>query len=159
MLRLLLIQMAFIYCVNGLYKWLGKEWREGTSLYYVLNDPTLSRWSYAQVPIPLGITQVLSTSVLVWEVSFPLFLLIPWVMAGILLMRPLRSKASVVAIRVLRILRALALLFGVGFHLGIWASMELGFFGPYMICLYAPLVPWERWFGRRRLQPALRPAV
>ena len=33
--------------------------------------------------------------------------------------------------------------------LGILASLELGSFGPYMICLYLPLVPWERWAGRR----------
>jgi hypothetical protein len=155
-LRLLLIQMAFIYCVNGVYKLFGAEWRQGTSLYFVLNDTTLNRWSYAQVPIPLWMTQVLSKMVLIWEVSFPLFLLFPWIMAGILLTRPLRSKTSVIVIRILRVLRGLALLFGVGFHLGILAAMELGFFGPYMICLYAPLVPWERWFGRRRLQPAFQ---
>ena len=28
--------------------------------------------------------------------------------------------------------------------------LEIGGFGPYMICLYLPLVPWERWTGRRK---------
>ena len=147
-LRLLLIQMAYIYCVNGIYKLAGKEWEAGSSLYYVLNDLTLARWSYAQLPIPYWATRVMTKSVLYWEVCFPLFFLVPWVVSGIVLWRPLRSKASVVIIRVLRVLRGIALLFGVGFHLGILAAMELGFFGPYMIALYTPLVPWERWFGR-----------
>ena len=30
-------------------------------------------------------------------------------------------------------------------HVGIWLSMELGSFAPCMLCLYLPLVPWERW--------------
>jgi hypothetical protein len=158
-LRLLVFQMAYIYCVNGIYKLAGTEWTAGTSLYFVLNDLTLARWSYAQIPIPLWMTQVLSKSVLIWEVCFPLFLLIPWMVAGLVLIRPLRSKASVIVVRILRILRAVALLFGVAFHLGIFFMLELGFFGPYMICLYAPFVPWERWIGRRRLKPALNVAA
>ena len=48
----------------------------------------------------------------------------------------------------LRGVRVVIPLFGVAFHLGIFLSLELGGFGPYMICLYLPLVPWERWVGR-----------
>jgi hypothetical protein len=47
----------------------------------------------------------------------------------------------------------IALLFGVGFHIGIGVSMELGPFVPYMLCIYLPLLPAERltdWLGRRR---------
>ncbi len=38
--------------------------------------------------------------------------------------------------------------FGALFHIGIWITLELGFFPPYMLCLYLPLLPWERWTER-----------
>jgi hypothetical protein len=122
-LRLLFVQMVCIYFCNGVHKASGRDWPAGDSLYYVLADLTLARWSYAQVPVPCALTRVLTWLVLGWEVSFPLLVL--W--------RPLR---------------VVALWFGAAFHLGIWASLELGGFAPYMLCLYLPLVPWERWRGR-----------
>jgi hypothetical protein len=70
------------------------------------------------VPIPYWLTQGMTWLVLAWECLFPLLVL--W--------RPTRLAALWV---------------GVAFHLGIWASLELGGFGPYMLCLYLPLVPWE----------------
>jgi hypothetical protein len=149
-LRLLLIQMAFIYCCNGLFKAFGPDWREGNSLYYVLNDLTLARWSYAEVPIPVALTRVLTKLVLYWEISFPFWLLLPWVVSGLWKIPAFQSRLTVILIRFLRRLRTLVLIFGVAFHLGIFAALELGGFGPYMICLYLPLVPWERWADRRR---------
>jgi len=119
-LRLLFLQMTLIYFFNGLYKASGKDWIEGNSLYYVLCDLTLARWSYVQLPIPPILLRLASWFVLSWEVSFPL--LASW--------RPTRI---------------LALWIGVLFHLGIGLSMELGGFAFYMLCLYLPLVPWERW--------------
>jgi hypothetical protein len=148
-LRLLLIQMAYIYCCNGLYKALGEEWRRGNSLYYVLNDLTLARWSYAQLPVPVAMTRALTLLVLFWEISFPLWLLLPWVVAGLWRVRVFRSRFTVALIRFLRQLRTLILIFGVAFHVGIFLALELGGFGPYMMCLYLPLVPWERWADRR----------
>jgi hypothetical protein len=118
-LRLLFIQMTLIYFSNGMFKLMGGTWRSGTSLYYVLSDLTLSRWSYAEIPIPFGITKAVSWIVLAWEAGFPLWVALPWT-------------------------RRLALCFGVAFHLGIGISMELGFFAPYALCMYLPLVPWER---------------
>ena len=118
-LRLLFVQMTLIYFMNGIYKLTGTEWRDGTSLYYVWCDLTLSRFSYAQIALPLWLVQILSWGVMVWEVGFPVWVAIPWT-------------------------RTAALLMGVAFHLGIMLTMELGFFGPYMLTLYLPLVPWER---------------
>ena len=123
-LRLLFVQMTLIYFMNGIYKLAGPEWREGTSLYYVLSDLTLARFSYAQIDLPLWLIRFLSWSVLIWEVGFPLWVALPWT-------------------------RTAALLMGVAFHLGIMLTMELGGFGPYMLTLYLPLLPWER-FGRSR---------
>ncbi len=122
-LRLLFIQMIFIYFVNGIYKVVGEDWLSGDSMYYVLCDLTLTRFSIEQMPLPLWSLRLLSWSVLMWEVGFPL-----WV--------------------ALRPTRVAALVFGALFHVGITLTMELGGFGPYMLVLYLPLLPWER-FGRR----------
>ncbi|HMF16311.1 MAG TPA: HTTM domain-containing protein, partial [Gemmataceae bacterium] len=123
-LRLLFVQMTLIYFMNGIYKLAGPEWREGTSLYYVLSDLTLARFSYAQIDLPLWLIKFLSWSVLIWEVAFPLWVALPWT-------------------------RTAALLMGVAFHVGIMLTMELGGFGPYMLTLYLPLLPWER-FSKHR---------
>jgi hypothetical protein len=122
-LRLLMVQMVLMYFSNGMFKLSGETWWSGTSLYYVLADLTLARWSYAQVTVPFWLTKCLTWLVLVWEAGFPLWVALPWT-------------------------RRAAFLFGVAFHLGIGLSMELGFFAPYALCLYLPLVPWEG-FGRR----------
>jgi len=118
-LRLLFIQLVLIYFMNGLFKLTGADWLGGNSLYYVLGDITLTRFSLAQMPIPLGVLRLATWLVLAWELSFPLLVL--W-----------------------RRTRAAALVFGVLFHLGIFATMELGGFVPYILCLYLPLLPWER---------------
>lgn len=128
--RLLLVQLACIYFRNGLHKAVGHDWTAGTSLYFVLGDLTLARWSYAWLPVPYLLTRLLTWLVLAWELLFPVLLL--W-----------------------RRLRVPVLCFGVAFHLGIWLCLELGGFGPYMLCMYLPLLPWERWADRRpRLSPA-----
>ncbi len=126
-LRLLFIQLIFVYFMNGLYKLTGLDWIQGDSLYYVFCDITLTRFSVAQLPVPYVLTKMLSWLVLAWEVSFPLLVLF-------------------------RSTRPAALAIGVAFHLGIFLTMELGGFAPYVLCLYVPLVPWEmisRWRSER----------
>ncbi len=123
-LRLLFLQMILIYFCNGAYKLLGEAWWSGESLAYVLRDLALSRVSPSTLPLPLWAARWMTWSVLVWEVSFPLLVLSRWT-------------------------RPLALLAGVSFHLGIFATMELGYFVPYMLCLYLPLLPWENWIGHK----------
>ena len=128
-IRLVFVQMIFIYCMNGVYKLFGPTWLDGYSLYYVLGDAALTRFSQVQWPLPLWLTRLMTWSVLAWEVTFPVMVLWPWS-------------------------RRITLVFGVLFHLGIFATMELGGFVPYALCMYLPLVPWER---LRRALPA--PAV
>jgi uncharacterized membrane protein YphA (DoxX/SURF4 family) len=127
-LRLLFLQLVLIYFLNGLYKLTGSNWIRGDSLYYVLCDLSLSRVSYAQLPIPYEATRLLTWIVLGWEAGFPLWIALRWT-------------------------RKPALVLGVLFHLGILLTMELGGFAPYALTLYLPLVPWER-LGRR---PVARP--
>jgi Vitamin K-dependent gamma-carboxylase len=129
-LRLLFVQMAVIYFCNGVYKVFGADWQKGESLYHVWCDLVLTRISYAQLPAPFWLTRLMSWTVLAWELTFPILVLLKWT-------------------------RTPALLFGVAFHLGIFATLELGGFGPYMIALYLPLLPWDRWLGQReRRAPA-----
>jgi hypothetical protein len=130
--RLLLVQLVCIYFRNGVHKVVGYDWTVGDSLYYVLGDLTLARWSYAWLPVPYLLTRLLTWLVLAWEFLFPILLL--W-----------------------RRLRLPVLCFGAAFHLGIWLCLELGGFAPYMLCLYLPLLPWERWADRRR-PPGVSPA-
>jgi len=123
-LRLLFMQMVWIYFANGLYKMTGDSWQLGNSMYYVMCDLTLTRFSYLQLPVPLVALQAMTWLVLVWEVGFPLLVLIRWT-------------------------RIPALVMGVLFHLGIFATMELGGFAPYMFVLYLPLLPWGGNVARR----------
>jgi hypothetical protein len=119
-LRLLFVQMTVIYFYNGLFKLMGADWKAGDSLYYVLGDLTTARLSYAQLPLPFWMTQLLTWTVLAWEVGFPLLV-------------------------VLKPTRTLALFMGAALHVGIGLSLELGMFSLYMLCFYLPLVPWERY--------------
>jgi hypothetical protein len=130
-LRLLFVQLIFIYFMNGLYKVTGPNWVQGDSLYYVLCDITLTRFSIAELPVPFWLAQLATWLVLAWELSFPVLVIFRWT-------------------------RWLALLFGVAFHVGIWVTMELGGFVPYVLCLYLPLLPWQRWLEESPLIKPLR---
>lgn len=136
--RLLQLQMCMMYTATGIAKLqggLGGTWLQGTSLHYVLTDVALTRWSYAQFPVPLWLSAPLGTLVLAWEALF-----IPLV--------------------VWRKTRAFALWYGVVFHVVIFVSLEVGWFSLYAIALYAVWTPdtwirerwpaWERRLRRRR---------
>jgi hypothetical protein len=122
-IALLFVQLTVIYFYNGVHKVLGPQWRSGEVLHYVLGDLVMTRMSYARLPLPYVVTQVTTWIVLGWELAFPLLVL--W--------RPTR---------------VIALFMGVCLHIGIGLSVELGMFAPYMLCLYLPLVPWERVVAR-----------
>lgn len=121
-LRLMFLQLTLIYFSNGLFKVSGGDWRTGESLYYVLHNLTFTRFSFEQLNIPLWVLKLQTWVVLYWELGFPLWVALRWT-------------------------RKPALWLGALFHLGILITMELGAFQLYMLCLYLPLVPWERWGG------------
>jgi hypothetical protein len=130
-LRLLFIQLVLIYFMNGLAKLSGGSWLDGTSVYYVLGDLTLSRVSLAQVPLLANVMRIATWLVLFWELTFPVLVLF-------------------------RRTRAAALAFGVAFHLGVWMSLELGSFAPYMLCLYLPIFTEISFRARREDASAKR---
>jgi Vitamin K-dependent gamma-carboxylase len=115
--KLMLIQMAVMYFMNGYYKLQGKMWWEGSVMHYVAHDLAWARWS--ALPIPYWVSRCLTWGALVWEVGFPL-----WIM--------------------LKRTRTAALMVGVVFHVITFFHLEIAAFPLYALCLYLPLAPWER---------------
>lgn len=122
--RVLQIQLCVIYLTTGLAKLVLEPgtgtWWQGTSIHYVLNYVTMSRWSFAQLPVPFWLTAALTYVSVWWEVVFPLLVL---------------SRRT----------RWLALGFGVLFHVGIWLTIEVGWFSFYTLALYGVWIPGEFW--------------
>src|SRR5262249_43971846 len=108
-----------IYFVNGVHKATGADWLNGSIMHYVSANLGWSRISFAQFPLPYPVAQALTWIVLFWELAFPL----------LVMMRPFR---------------ALTLWVGAFFHIGTGVLLQIGAFPLYMLCLYLPLIPWER---------------
>jgi hypothetical protein len=143
--RLIQFQVCMIYFTTGLAKlvrnfsgevdpftdgwweeFFSGTWWDGTSLHYVLNNITLTRWSYAQLPVPFWLTAPATYLSVCWEVLFPFLVMSRWT-------------------------RKWALWFGVLFHLGIFLTIEIGWFSFYTLSLYGVWIPgrfWDRVFGR-----------
>lgn len=128
--RLLTVQLATIYFVNGAYKFAGGDWRNGQVMHDVLGNIAWTRFPTDALPIPEAAIVAMTWATLFWELGFPLLMLVPR-------------------------LRLPTLLIGVSFHLGTMALFQIAMFPIYMLCLYLPLVPWEA-FDRRRLGTAVR---
>lgn len=126
--RLLQLQLCTIYCTTGLAKLVqgldfahgwptaSGTWWEGTAVFYAINAVERSRHAYAQFPIPFWITAVGTYATVTWEVAFPVLV-------------------------ALRRTRAAALWLGLAFHLGIFLTLEVGWFGFYTLCYYAAWLP------------------
>lgn len=74
--RLMMIQLACIYCATGLLK-SGPTWANGTAIYYAVNLDHFYRWPMHLVYAwahKLYITRVITVMVHWWEVLFPLVL-------------------------------------------------------------------------------------
>jgi predicted DCC family thiol-disulfide oxidoreductase YuxK/uncharacterized membrane protein YphA (DoxX/SURF4 family) len=126
--RLFQLQLCVIYFTTGIAKLGGHTWWDGTSVHYVLNDVTMVRWSYAQLPLPLWMTAPLTYGSVWFEVLFPILVLWP------------RT-------------RKWTLWYGVLFHLGIYLMIEIGWFSFYTIAMYGVWIPdswWRRYFGPGR---------
>jgi hypothetical protein len=139
--RLMQIQIVFMYLFTGLTKladihpdaqwgwwWPRGDWLDGNALYWVLNDISLMRWSFAQFPIPLFACKIATWGTLFFEIFFGLLVLSRWT-------------------------RPATLLVGVVLHLGILLTMEIGWFSQITLCWYllfvqggslAALLSWLR---------------
>lgn len=136
--RLMQIQIVCMYLFTGLTKlddvrpdaqwgwfWPRGDWVEGNALYWVLNDVALTRWSYAQFPVPLVVCKLATWGTLFFELFFGLLVLFRWT-------------------------RGATLLAGLALHLGILLFMEIGWFSQITLCWYVLFLSGERvaaWVG------------
>lgn len=118
-LRLMTVQLAVIYLMNGLFKALGEEWRSGDALIILMGDAGWIRWPIADLGLPEWPLRVAVWITIAWELSFPFLIAFP------------RTRSA-------------TLVLGVIFHLGTAAVMRVGMFPWYMLCLYLMFVPLER---------------
>jgi hypothetical protein len=117
-LRLLYVQMAVIYFMNGFFKVLGEEWRTGDALVVLLGNAGWIRWPFVNINLPTFALRLATWFVIAWELGFP-------------------------ALMQYRRLQAPTLWIGVAFHIGTGVVMRVGMFPAYMLCLYLMFVPWE----------------
>jgi hypothetical protein len=129
------IQLCLVYLGTGLVK-LGRNWMEpsdwvtGDAMYWVLNDFAVARWSFWSFPLPYAVCRLMAWATLVFELGFPLAML-----------------SSLV--------RPWWLLLGAGFHVGVWITLEVGWFSPMSLCWYVLFVPGStlaRCTGTSKLQ-------
>jgi uncharacterized membrane protein YphA (DoxX/SURF4 family) len=118
-LRLLMVQLAVMYFMNGYYKAMGPQWLDGSVMTAVAANPTWAHFSPNHLPLPDGVMRAVTWATVAWELLFPL-----------LVAFPLTRKAT--------------LWIGVAFHLGTLVHLEVGVFPLYALCYYVPLVAWER---------------
>ncbi len=130
--RLMQLQLCFVYLFTGVVK-LGEDYFNGVAIYWVLNDTAVSRWPYGMVPIPLFVCRLMTWGTLAFELTF---IVLIWI-------KPLRRWL---------------ILAGLGLHLGILVTMEIGWFSQVTMCWYAlfvsgeTLARWER--GGERIDPS-----
>jgi hypothetical protein len=135
-LRVIQLQIAFVYLISGIDKAASGSWQRGTALYYSLSTDNYLRSDWLVAPIldsRLGYEVLkLSTYVtLVWELTFCVLVL--W--------RPTRWLTLVVGVLV---------------HVGIHGSLMVAFFSAASMWAYLAYLPYdwveklERWWAGRR---------
>lgn len=118
-LRLIFLELIIMYFFNGIYKlFFGPQWQNGSVLHHVLHTPGWARWS-PPFDLPVWLTAGITFFVLGWEVMFPVLVFV---------------KST----------RWIALAIGASFHVITFFNLEIGPFGLYALCMYLPLLPWER---------------
>ncbi len=138
-LRLVQIQICYMYCSSGILKAQHSSWERGTALYYSLSSGSYHRSEAWVAPlldnvIGQNLCEILTHITLYWEIWFPLLIL--W--------RPMRW---------------IALTIGVLFHLGVQILLCVAFFGFISTWGYLAFLPYdwvervEQWWDRRRDRP------
>jgi hypothetical protein len=110
-LQLMRCQIALIYGSSGLHKLSFPMWRDGSAVHWAINLNEFHRLPWVIPETAAWFVALLTWSTLAFELAFPLLVLF-------------------------RRTRALTLVAGIGLHLGLWATMELGPFSAVMIASY-----------------------
>lgn len=128
-IRVLELQVGWIYLTTGLEKLGGTFWKDGTATYYALQlEHTFSRWYASFVAAQPVLYRLMTWGTLAIEIAF----------------LPLIAVPS-------RITRMVAVLLGIGLHSGILVLMNVGNFPVVMLSTLILFVPadwirrvWER---------------
>ncbi|HEX3147986.1 MAG TPA: HTTM domain-containing protein [Gemmataceae bacterium] len=118
-IRLLMVQLAVMYFMNGYYKSMGPAWRDGSVMAAIAQNPSWAHFSPDYLPLPDVALRFLAWTTVIWELLFPVLVLMP-------------------------LTRAATIWIGVLFHVGTLIHLEVGLFPLYALCYYVPLLPWER---------------
>ncbi|MFT4979657.1 MAG: vitamin K-dependent gamma-carboxylase [Myxococcota bacterium] len=148
------IQLVLVYGFAGLSK-VSTAWMpvgHFSALYTAMHDPSVARLPAAWLPTLFPVTQLLTASTWVWELSAPVILL------GLYFhdtrTRPGRIRAAFNRLQLLR----LYVLIGAMFHIGTALTFNLGIFPWAMLALYPAFLhpdQWPRWAtGSRPLPPS-----
>jgi hypothetical protein len=134
----LLLQWSAIYFFNALQK-NGLPWRDGTAVYYFLQQDRLVTWfgAWLRGALPLGLIKVLTFGTLAIEGLLPLLLLLP---------------------RATHITRMVAFGLMLLLHLSIDSVLQLGSFSWAMLVVFFAFVPPEAWAWAERRFRARRVA-
>lgn len=130
--QLLILQLGVMYFTAGVQK-VSLAWLPMggfSALYIVLHDPAVANTAAMDLAPWYPLTQLATAGTMLWEWSAPLFLLAFWYRAT--RTRPGRLRAFMNRVD----FRALYLLVGVAFHVGIHATMHIGIFPWAMMALY-----------------------
>ncbi|MCB9691851.1 MAG: HTTM domain-containing protein [Alphaproteobacteria bacterium] len=128
--RLIVAQLALLYGGAGLTKVDASWWPWGgaSALFVVLQDPAVTRTSFAFLRDGgWRLTQVATVVTVVWQLLWPL--VVVWMALGWTRFRRLGDR-----------LHAVWLAVGLAFHLTLAATMELGLFPWCMMALYPALI-------------------
>jgi hypothetical protein len=136
----LLLQWATIYFFNTLQK-NGAPWRDGTAVYYFLQQDRLVTWfgAWLRGVLPLAGIKFLTFSTLLIEGSVPVLLLCPW-----------RSHVTrIVSFGLVALL-----------HVSIDSVLQLGSFSWAMLLAFFAFVPAQAWdWAERRWAARRTPCV
>lgn len=125
------LQLCLVYSTAGLYKVQGELWQNGTALYYILRAGDFAWTGFGRLICEHTLVGALLTySTVVFQVSFPFLFF--------------AHRAT----------RRLALVAGIGFHLGIGIAMGLITFSMFLISTELLFVPDRDY--RRALQTCRR---
>lgn len=149
----LVFQLVLMYWATGMQK-VSSGWVPGGSadaLWYILQQPTWQRREMTWLAPLFPVTQVATLATWCFEQAAPLLLLAFWYRHT--RTRPGRLRAAFNRLDV----RSLYLLAGVGMHIGIEVSMEVGVFCWATLAIYAACFHPDEWaaFGRK-LRPVAR---
>jgi hypothetical protein len=129
-LWLMRVQVAIIYLSSGLHKFAYPMWRDGSAVHWAMNLNAFHRFPWPWPASLAPLEAFLTWSTLFFELTFWVFVLFrqtrPWI-----------------------------LLAGIGLHLGLFLSLELGPFSPLMIvsylCYLAPETTKKLFHSRNKL--------